>query len=85
MAGSARLRWHALLAMGISLLFSFRTLIAVLLAFGILALSGLSLPFLTASLPDLCAQLCLVGLLCGISGRNDADLAEDAHLAMLAK
>ena len=84
-AGSARLRWHAMLAMGISLLFSFRTLTAVLSAFGILPLSGLSLPFLTASLPDLCAQLYLVGLLCGISGRNDADLAEDAHLAMLAK
>ena len=30
------------------------------------------------------AQLFLTGLLCGLSGRNDADLAEDAHLAMLA-
>ena len=35
--------------------------------------------------PDLCARLFLTGLLCGISGRCDADLAEDAHLAMLAK
>ena len=31
------------------------------------------------------AILFLAGLLCGISGRNDSDLAEDAHLAMLAK
>ena len=84
-AGSARTRFHALLAMGGSLLLAFRSLAALLSVFGFLPVSGLRLPFLTASLPDLCAQLFLAGLLCGISGRNDADLAEDAHLAMLAK
>jgi len=84
-ASYARTRFHAVLAMGISLLITLRALAAVLTVFGFLPLSGLSLPFLTASLPDLCAQLFLVGLLCGVSGRNDADLAEDAHLAMLAK
>ena len=84
-AGSARTRFHAILAMGVSLLLSFRVLAALLSVFGLLSLSGIRLTFLTDSLPDLCAELFLAGLLCGISGRNDADLAEDAHLAMLAK
>lgn len=84
-AVSARTRFHAVLAMGITLWLALYALAAILSFFGFLPFSGLSLPFLTRSLPDLCAQLFLAGLLCGISGRIDADLAEDAHLAMLAK
>ena len=84
-ASAARTRFHAVLAMGASLMLALRALAAILSAFGFLPFTSLSLPFLTASLPDLCAQMFLSGLLCGISGRNDADLAEDAHLAMLAK
>lgn len=85
LASAARSRFHAVLAMGTSLMLALRALAAILSAFGFIPLSGLRLPFLTDSLPDLCAQLFLAGMLCGISGRNDADLAEDAHLAMLAK
>ena len=84
-AASARTRFHAGLAMGVSLLLALRTLAALLSLFGFLPFADTAVPFLTASLPDLCAQLFLTGLLCGISGRSDADLAEDAHLAMLAK
>ena len=81
----ARTRFHAVLAMGSVLLLTLHTLTALLAVFGFIPLSGLRLPFLTRSLPDLCAEGFLAGILCGISGRNDADLAEDAHLAMLAK
>lgn len=84
-AACARTRFHAVLAMGTVLLLSLRAIAALLSVFGFLPLPGLRLPFLTSSLPDLCAELFLAGLLCGISGRSDADLAEDAHLAMLAK
>ena len=84
-AACARTRFHAVLAMGASLLTALRSLAALLSAFGFLPLSGADIPLLTASLPALCAQLFLIGILCGISGRNDADLAEDAHLAMLAQ
>ena len=84
-AACARLRFHAVLAMGASLLLSFRALAALLAVFGFLPFGSLSLPFLTDSLPALCGELFLAGLLCGVSGRNEADLAEDAHLAMLAK
>lgn len=84
-AACARTRLHGMLAMGISLLLSLRTLAALLSLFGLLPFTDVAVPFLTRSLPDLCAELFLTGLLCGISGRNDADLAEDAHLAMLAQ
>ena len=84
-AASARTRFHAVLSMGCTLLLALRVLAAMLSAFAVLPLPAGCLPFLTASLPDLCAELFLAGLLCGVSGRNDADLAEDAHLAMLAK
>ncbi len=81
----ARTRFHAVLAMGSVLLLAIHALTALLSFFGFIPVSGLRLPFLTGSLPDLCAEGFLAGMLCGISGRNDADLAEDAHLAMLAK
>ena len=84
-ASCARTRFHAVLAMGASLILSLRAIAALLSVFGFLPLAGLRLPFLTSSLPDLCAELFLAGLICGVSGRSDADLAEDAHLAMLAK
>ena len=84
-ASCARMRFHAILAMGICLLLALYTLASVLAFFGFLPFTGMELPLLTTTLPSLCAHLFLAGILCGISGRNDSDLAEDAHLAMLAK
>ena len=84
-AGSARTRFHAVLAMGCTLLFAFRVPAGLLSAFGVLPLPISPLPLLTDSLPDICTQMLALGLLCGISSVNEADLAEDAHLAMLAK
>ena len=84
-ASVARSRFHASLAMGCSLFFTLRTITALLSAFSAFPLPLTDVPFLTSSLPDLFAQYFTLGLVCGISGKNDADLAEDAHLAMLAK
>ena len=84
-ASASRTRFHAILAMGITLMLALRTLSAALAAFGFSPFPAPAFPFLISSAPDLCSQLFLTGLLCGISGRSDADLAEDAHLAMLAK
>jgi len=84
-ASFARTRFHAVLAMGCVLIFTSRIPAALLSAFGVLPLPLRSLPLLTDSLPDLCAQMLALGLLCGISSVNETDLAEDAHLAMLAK
>ena len=82
---TARTRFHSSLAMGICLLLALRTFAGLLCAFEVIPFSGPDLPLLTSSLPDLWSQLFLIGMLCGISGRNDADLADDAHLAMLAR
>ena len=84
-ASAARTRFHALLSMGVSLMLGLKTLLALLPLFGVLPLEETALPLLTDSLPSLCAWMFLLGLQCGISGRNEADLAEDAHLAMLEK
>jgi len=84
-ATSSRTRFHAVISMGISLLLALQALAALLSVFGFLPLPEVCFPFLTSSLPDLCAELFMIGMLCGISARNEADLAEDAHLAMLAK
>ena len=70
---------------GCTLLFAFRVPAGLLPAFGVLPLPIIPLPLLTDSLPDLCVQMLALGLLCGISSVNEADLAEDAHLAMLAR
>lgn len=82
---TARTRFHSSLAMGICLLLALRTFAGLLCAFEVIPFAGPDLPLLTSSLPDLWSQLFLIGMLCGISGRNDADLADDAHLAMLAR
>ena len=84
-ASCARTRVHAILAMGVCLLLGLYTITSVLSFFGFLPIATEEIPMLTTSLPSLCAFLFMAGLLCGISGRNDSDLAEDAHLAMLAK
>ena len=84
-AGSARTRFHAVLALGCVLIFSLRIPASLLSAFGVLPLPLNPLPLLTDSLPDLAAQMLTLGLLCGLSSVNETNLAEDAHLAMLAK
>ena len=84
-AGASRTRFHAVLAMGCTLLLALRTMAGLLTSFGILPLPVSPLPLLSRSLPELCADFFLAGLLCGISGRNDADLEDDAHLAMLSR
>ena len=78
-------RLHGLLAMGAILLTGLSAIAALLSDFGIWAVSGLSLPGLTADMPSLCAFLFLMGLCGGVSVRNRADLEEDAHIAMLAE
>lgn len=84
-AGGSRTRFHAVLAMGCTLLTVLNVLPALLSEFGVLRLRDVSLPFFSLSLPELCSWMFLQGLVCGISGRNDEDLEDDVHLAMLAK
>ena len=85
LARSSRSRLHGMLSMGAVLLTGLTAVAALLSDFGILASSGLSLPGLAADTPSLCVFLFLMGMLGGVSVRNQADLEEDAHIAMLAE
>ena len=49
-----------------------------------LPVKAVDFPLMTASFPSLGAQFFMIGLLSGISARNEADLDEDFRLAMLA-
>ena len=80
-----RKAFHASLALGCLLFFGLKALWFLLCVTDIVSLSPGSFPLLSSSLPELAAEFFLVGILSGVSARNDADLTEDARLAMLAR
>ena len=84
-ASVARSRFHAFLAKGCALWLAIRVMASLLCAFELLPVSFPFLPLMTASPTDFCAAFFALGLIGGISGRNEKDLAEDAHLAMLSR
>ncbi len=85
LALGARTSFHASLALGAVLFFGLRALLFMLALAGILPFAAGELPFMTDSVPDLCADFLLLGLLSGISARNETDLEEDTRLSMLAR
>ena len=85
LAQHTRKTLHASLALGVVLLIGLRLLLFLAVSAGLIPLLPGSFPFLTSSLPDLFTHFFLLGLLSGISSRNETDLDEDARLAMLAR
>lgn len=85
LAQHTRKSFHASLALGMVLLAGLRALLFLGAAAGLVSFSPGSFPFMTSSMPDLFAHFFLLGLLSGVSARNEADLEEDARLAMLAR
>ena len=77
-------RLNAMLAMGAVLLTGLTAMAALLSDFGLWPVPGLSLPGLSRDLPSLFVFAFLMGLCGGVSARNQADLKEDEHIAMLA-
>ena len=84
-AQEARKPFHASAAFCAVLFFGLRVLFFILSVADILPLPAVELPLLTGSLPDLCADFFLLGLLSGVAYRNESDLQEDARLSMLAR
>ena len=84
LAITSRSRFHGLSAMGSVLLLGLFTVSALLGDFGLSPVEALPLPLLSADFASLASSLFLVGLLCGVSARNKADLEDDARLSMLA-
>ena len=84
-AKHTRKSFHASLVLGIILHFGLRTLLFLCTAAEWIPVSPGVFPFLTSSLPDLFTHFFLLGLLSGVSARNDADLEEDTRLTMLVR
>ena len=84
-AQHARKTFHAALVLGVMLHLGLRTLLFLCAAAGTVPVSPGSFPFLTSFLPDLFTHFFLLGLLSGVSARNEADLDEDVRLIMLAR
>ena len=85
LARSARHRFGSLSAMGCGMVLSLGGTASLIYMSGILPLPAVPFPFLTADFSSLAASLFAVGMLCGISAQNHADLEEETHLAMLAE
>ena len=85
LANASRGRFHGLAAMGSVLLLGLSAVSALLGDFGLSPVEALPLPLLSADLVSLASSFFLIGLLCGVSARNKADLEEDARLSMLAQ
>ena len=79
-----RKSFHAALALGSVILFALRAILFLSAVMNWLPVETVDFPLMSASFPSICAQFFLIGLLSGISARNEADLEEDARLAMLA-
>ena len=84
-ARHTRKGFHASLVLGIILHFGLRTFLFLCTAAVPIPVSAGSFPFLTYSAPDLFSHFFLLGLLSGVSARNEADLEEDLRLSMLAR
>ena len=80
-----RKAFHSSLALQAILLLGLRALFYLLSLSGLVPFSSGQFPFLSDALPDLLAQFFLLGILSGVSARNEADLEEDTRLSMLAR
>ena len=80
-----RKSFHASLSLAAVLLLGLRAFAFLACSADLLPLPAPAFPFMTSSMPDLFAHFFLLGLLSGVSARNEADLEEDARLAMLAR
>lgn len=79
-AMSTRTSFHALLAMGITLLLGLQTFVIIGGVFKLIPLTGVTMPFVSYGGTSLVSSLCLVGLLQGVASLNEDDLEEDARL-----
>ena len=80
-AMAARTRFHALLAMGCTVLLGLQTFVIIGGVLKLIPLTGVTMPFVSYGGTSLVSSLCLVGLLQGVSSLNEDGVREDARLA----
>lgn len=79
-AMSARRSFHALLAMGITLLLGLQTFVIIGGVLKLIPLTGVTMPFVSYGGTSLVSSLCLVGFLQGVASLNEDDVEADARL-----
>ena len=82
-AMAVRTSFHALLAMGCTIMLGLQTFVIIGGVIKMIPLTGVTMPFVSYGGTSLVSSLCLVGLLQGVASLNDDDLKEDTRLAML--
>ena len=80
-AMAARNRFHALLAMGCTVLLGLQTFVIIGGVLKLIPLTGVTMPFVSYGGTSLVSSLCLIGLLQGVASINEDELKADARLA----
>ena len=84
-AMAARNRFHALLAMGCTVLLGLQTFVIIGGVLKLIPLTGVTMPFVSYGGTSLVSSLCLIGLLQGVASLNEDALQEDDRLAHLTE
>lgn len=79
-AMSTRTSFHALLAMGITVLLGLQTFVIIGGVLKLIPLTGVTMPFVSYGGTSLVSSLCLVGLLQGVASLNEDALKQDKRL-----
>lgn len=80
-AMAARSRFHALLAMGCTVLLGLQTFVIIGGVLKLIPLTGVTMPFVSYGGTSLVSSLCLIGFLQGVASLNEDALRQDLHLA----
>ncbi len=84
-AMAARTSFHALVAMGCTLMIGLQTFVIIGGVLKLIPLTGVTMPFVSYGGTSLVSSLCLIGLLQGVASINEDDLRQDLALASLKR
>ncbi len=79
-AMEARRSFHALTAMGATLMLGIQTFVIIGGVIKLIPLTGVTMPFVSSGGSSLLASMCLTGLIQGVASLNEDDLQEDIRL-----
>ena len=78
---SARHSFHAIVAMGATVMLGVQTFVIIGGVLKLIPLTGVTMPFVSYGGTSLVSSLCLIGLLQGVASINEDALKEDDRLA----
>ena len=81
-AQRSRTVFHTMLATGCAALIALQTFVIIGGNIKLIPLTGVTLPFISYGGTSMVSSLCVIGLLQGVAGRNEAGVHEDRALAM---